>query len=580
MTEGPPQIARVEPGDVTPTLVTALYTGALVSRVEAGVVALTGPGAVTSFQGLLTNDVELPGDGSFVYGALLTPKGMIVVDGWAARLGATVSYTVPAHGGGRERALGIFTRSVPPRLARVSDRTSEVAVYRLAGPGALAVGVAAGLEVPPAAGRVLPRPDGLETARATEGAPFVLQVTVPAAAAVLLAARLEAAGAVAAGPATLELSRILAGWPRLGAEVDDRTIPQEARLDQIGGVSYTKGCYTGQETVARLHFRGHVNRQIRGLLFDPEPPAAPADGWSVVTYVDRDVGRVTSLAFVPETGVAGAGRWIGLALIRREVEPGSVVRAAGRSAAVVQRRASWEQYVAVNVDGTRLAVDAARTAGARLIHISSVAVYAGSAAYPATPERRDEDFPFQPIAAPDFYARSKRMAEDVVREAATHRDFAVAALRPTVIYGERDRLFTPRVIRAARLRFVPRIGPGTNRLSCVYAGNVASAAVAALDAPLQGFRAYNVTSDGPPALSQREFFAAFAAALGRRTWSIPIPTPLAGLVIGLFTARRLARAAVSFASGDNPYTDERIRAELVWRPPTQARAAIGRTVAC
>src|SRR5713101_645033 len=103
MTEGPPQVARVEPGDVTPALVTALYTGALVSRVEAGVVALTGPGAVTSFQGLLTNDIELPGDGSFVYGALLTPKGMIVVDGWAARLGATVSYTVPADGGGRER---------------------------------------------------------------------------------------------------------------------------------------------------------------------------------------------------------------------------------------------------------------------------------------------------------------------------------------------------------------------------------------------------------------------------------------------------------------------------------------------
>src|SRR6267378_2717834 len=293
MTEQLPQVARVEPGEVTPALVTALYTGAVVSRVEAGVVALTGPGAVTSFQGLLTNDVELPGDGSFVYGALLTPKGMIVVDGWAARLGATVSYTVPAVEGGRERALGIFTRSVPPRLARVSDRTTDVAVYRLAGPGALAVAIAAGLDVPPAAGRV------------------------------------------AAGPAALELSRILAGWPRLGAEVDEKTIPQEVRLDEIGGVSYTKGCYTGQETVARLHFRGHVNRQVRGLLFDPEPPAAPAEGWSAVTYVDRDVGRVTSLAFVPETGVAGAGRWIGLALIRREVEPGSVVRAAGRDARVV-----------------------------------------------------------------------------------------------------------------------------------------------------------------------------------------------------------------------------------------------------
>ena len=157
MTEGLPQVARVEPGEVTPALVTALYTGAVVSRVEAGVVSLTGPGAVTALQGLLTNDVELPGDGSFVYGALLTPKGMIVVDGWAARLGATVSYTVPADAGGRERAHAIFTRSVPPRLARVSDRTADLAVYRLAGPGALAAAVAGGLEVPPAAGREIGR---------------------------------------------------------------------------------------------------------------------------------------------------------------------------------------------------------------------------------------------------------------------------------------------------------------------------------------------------------------------------------------------------------------------------------------
>src|SRR5256712_14068206 len=178
MTEGQPQVARVEPGEVTSALVTALYTGAVMSRVEAGVVAITGAGAVTSFQGLLTNDVELPGDGSFVYGALLTPKGMIVVDGWAARLGATVSYTVPAHGGGRERALAIFTRSVPPRLARVSDRTSEVAVYRLAGPGALAVAVAAGLEGPPPPRRALPRPDRVGTARATPRAAVVLPGTV------------------------------------------------------------------------------------------------------------------------------------------------------------------------------------------------------------------------------------------------------------------------------------------------------------------------------------------------------------------------------------------------------------------
>src|SRR5882762_8524979 len=331
MTEGLPQVARVEPGEVTPALVTALYTGAVVSRVEAGVVSLTGPGAVTSLQGLLTNDVELPGDGSFVYGALLTPKGMIVVDGWAARLGATVSYTVPADAGGRERAHAIFTRSVPPRLARVSDRTADLAVYRLTGPGALAVAVAGGLEVPPAAGRVLVRPDGVEAARANEGAPFVLQVTAPEAAGALLVARLETAGAAAAGPAALELSRILAGWPRLGAEVDDKTIPQEVRLDAIGGVSFTKGCYTGQETVSRLHFRGHVNRQLRGLLFDAEPGA----GVDSVIHQDRDVGRVTSVAWMPELRISGGGRWVGLAMVRREVDAGAVVRAAGSDARVV-----------------------------------------------------------------------------------------------------------------------------------------------------------------------------------------------------------------------------------------------------
>src|SRR5947199_380109 len=327
-------VARRIPGAVSPARLAALRTGAVMARAEAAVVTLTGPGAVTAAQGLLTNDVDKPGDGAFVYGALLTPKGMIVVDAWVARLGATMSFAVAAQG--RERALAIFTRSVPPRLARLADRTAELAVYRLAGPNALAVAEAAGLPVPTGPGRVLAAPGGTsEVARATEGAPFPLQLPTPNAETEVLSARLGAAGAVPADAATLELARILAGWPRLGAEVDDKTIPQEVRYDELGGVSYTKGCYTGQETVSRLHFRGHTNRYLRGLLFDAEPPAAPADGWSSVTHLDRDVGRVTSLAWVPESGVAGGGRWIGLAVIRREVGPGVMVRAAGRDARVV-----------------------------------------------------------------------------------------------------------------------------------------------------------------------------------------------------------------------------------------------------
>src|SRR2546422_3700247 len=71
--------------------------------------------------------------------------------------------------------------------------------------------------------------------------PFVVQLTAPPPEAAALAVRLVAAGAVEADPVALELARILAGWPRLGAEVDEKTIPQEVRYDEIGGVSYTKG---------------------------------------------------------------------------------------------------------------------------------------------------------------------------------------------------------------------------------------------------------------------------------------------------------------------------------------------------
>jgi folate-binding protein YgfZ len=153
----------------------------------------------------------------------------------------------------------------------------------------------------------------------------------------LISQKLVHAGAHSATPAALELARILAGWPRLASEVDEKTIPQEVRFDEIGGVSYTKGCYTGQETVSRLHFRGHANRQLRGLLFESDPPAAPASGWSAITHEERDVGRVTSIAWLPDGGgsLFGGGRWIGLGVVRREVPIGATVRAAGREARVV-----------------------------------------------------------------------------------------------------------------------------------------------------------------------------------------------------------------------------------------------------
>jgi len=264
------------------------------------------------------------------------------------------------------------------------------------------------------------------------------------------------------------------------------------------------------------------------------------------------------------------------------------VRAIVHAAALVVTRDSFDEFTRVNVGGTRLAIDAARRNGARLIHISSVAVYGRTEVYAAGKDGVSEDYQFQPIPPGDFYARTKRAADRLVEEAGRDGLDAIA-IRPNVIYGERDRLFTDRLVANLKRGVVPQIGPGTNHLSCVYAGNVASAIVAALDAPAQqGFRAYNVTRDAEPLLTQREFFATFAEALGRPARFIRVPVGLVRLGIAVWSLilktilpgryAGLGSAAVSFILGENPYAIDRIRAELGWSPPFDTRTAIVRSL--
>jgi tRNA-modifying protein YgfZ len=111
----------------------------------------------------------------------------------------------------------------------------------------------------------------------------------------------------------LELLRIRAGTPRFGRELDDRVLPAEAGLVERA-VSFTKGCYPGQEPIARLHHRGHANRALRVLEVDAdEPPEYDAE----VSFDGRAVGRVTSAARADE------GRVLALAYVRREVPDGA-----------------------------------------------------------------------------------------------------------------------------------------------------------------------------------------------------------------------------------------------------------------
>jgi folate-binding protein YgfZ len=293
---------------------------------QPAVFRVTGPGTLACLQGLFTNDLEKPGDESLIYGAMLTPKGMIVADGWIARHGAAHTLVAPARG--RESVGAIFQRGLPPRLARAEDVTDTSAVAWVLGDRGFATLIQSGVGAPDTAGRVVEQRGAgapLLVALAPEGAPFVALVAGPVNEVETAARRLQLAGALRGDQDDLNAARILAGWPALGAEIDERTLPQEVRFDEIGGVSYTKGCYTGQETVARLHFRGHTNRELRGLAWgDPGTP----EGRSVVAG-EKEVGTVRSTLTVD-------GRTLGLAIMRREIEPGAKVVAGGRGARVVR----------------------------------------------------------------------------------------------------------------------------------------------------------------------------------------------------------------------------------------------------
>jgi folate-binding protein YgfZ len=131
---------------------------------------------------------------------------------------------------------------------------------------------------------------------------------------------------VAVDEAAGEVLRVEAGRPRYGVDVDDTVIPQEAGLNERA-VSFTKGCYVGQETVARLHYRGKPNRHLRGLRL-----SAPARHGDELRLGEKVVGKVGTAVVSPRLGP------IALALLRREAEPSATIEVGdgGETAQVVE----------------------------------------------------------------------------------------------------------------------------------------------------------------------------------------------------------------------------------------------------
>src|SRR5262249_957357 len=149
----------------------------------------------------------------------------------------------------------------------------------------------------------------------------------------------------------------------------------------------------------------------------------------------------------------------------------------------------------LNIDGTENAIAAAESSGARLLHLSSVAVYGSEGRYRGPGLKTDEDTPLGPLRETAYYARSKRESERMVLDAHAAGRIWATAVRPDVIYGRRDRQFVPRIGRLLQRGFAPLIGGGTSTLAIVHVANVADGAVRAALHAGAGGRAYNLAND-------------------------------------------------------------------------------------
>jgi folate-binding protein YgfZ len=249
-----------------------------------------GPDAASFLQGLLTNDVAALASGGSCPALILDNKGHIRGAMRVARTGPEAFTLVAAVGDGAT-------------IVTLLDEYHFSEDVDIIGPEAFAAVTVTGSVTQPVAGADLVLPGEIPGTTDAIG--------------VDPAAILDAVGGAAGSPEALEIARIEAGVPRVGVDVGSANLVQEAGLEATT-VSFDKGCYLGQETVARVAYRGRVNRLLRGLaLPGPVAPGAP------VRLSGRDVGLVTSSAESPRFGA------IALAMIRTEAAVGESVEVDG-----------------------------------------------------------------------------------------------------------------------------------------------------------------------------------------------------------------------------------------------------------
>jgi folate-binding protein YgfZ len=280
----------------------------VVDRSERGKLALSGPDAKAFLHGQVSNDIEGLETGRGCYAALLTHKGKMLGDLRVLDLGDELLLDTERIA--LQELFNMIRRYKLGSDVELHKRTLELGLLSLIGPDARRV----------AGARALGTAEHDNVRAQIGGLPVVLVTTdtgvdvfCAAGDTAAVRAALESAGAVPVDEAAAEIVRVERGRPRYGIELDDSVIPQEAGLNERA-VSFTKGCYVGQETVARLFYRGKPNRHLRGLRL-----SAPAATGEALRRGEKEVGRVGTVVVSPAFGP------IALAIVRREAAPGDTL---------------------------------------------------------------------------------------------------------------------------------------------------------------------------------------------------------------------------------------------------------------
>jgi folate-binding protein YgfZ len=280
----------------------------LLDRSERGKLALTGADTKAFLQGQVSNDIEALTPGSGCYAAFLTPKGKMLGD--IRILDAGDEILLDTERVALQELFNMIRRFSVGYDVELHKRTLQRGLLSLLGPEADAI-AAVGELGPAEDSHAVIEVDGV-AARAIR-TDLGIDLLCDAEDTESLTAALTSRGAEPASATVADCVRVEHGRPRYGLDLDDSVIPQEAGLNDRA-VSFTKGCYVGQETVARLFYRGKPNRQLRGLRLSASAPTG-----AEITLGDKVVGQLGSIAQSPALGS------IALALVRREAPPGSDV---------------------------------------------------------------------------------------------------------------------------------------------------------------------------------------------------------------------------------------------------------------